>query len=155
MTETEIAFREAKLSDLETLVALLADDPIGQTRESPGLPLDPGYLAAFEAIGGDPNQELIVAETETAGVVGMLQLTFIPSLTYMGSWRAQIEGVRVSKTMRGKGLGRKLVSNAIECARLRDCRLVQLTTDKKRPEALRFYQSLGMEATHEGMKLRL
>jgi GNAT superfamily N-acetyltransferase len=85
----------------------------------------------------------------------MLQLTFIPYLTHQGSWRALIEGVRVHKDYRSHGIGKALFSWAIERARQRNCRMVQLTTDKARPEALRFYQQLGFQASHEGMKLHL
>ena len=155
MVDHELRFREAKEPDLETLVALLASDPLGKTREAPDLPLDPEYFAAFEAICTDPNQELVVAQTENGEIVGMLQLTLIPSLTYTGGWRAQIESVRVAEPFRGEGIGRKLIEWAIARARARNCRLVQLTTDKQRPRALKFYKSLGMAATHEGLKLKL
>jgi len=155
MADLDLVFREAREPDLETLVGLLADDPLGKNREAMDLPLDPGYFAAFEAICADPNQELIVAETDEGHVVGMLQLTLIPSLTYIGSWRAQIEGVRVAKAARGEGVGKEMVAFAIQRAKARNCRLVQLTTDKQRPQALKFYLNLGMKATHEGLKLKL
>ena len=88
-------------------------------------------------------------------LVGVLQLTFIPYLTYMGGWRALIEGVRVSSDARSLGIGRQLIEWAIDRARERNCHLVQLTTDKSRPDALRFYEKLGFKASHEGMKLHL
>ena len=97
---------------------------------------------------------MIVAEID-ASIVGLLQLTFIPYLTYIGSWRGLIEGVRVLPDFRGQGLGTALIEWAIEAARKRQCRILQLTSDKQRPDALRFYESLGFEATHEGFKLRL
>jgi GNAT superfamily N-acetyltransferase len=95
-----------------------------------------------------------VAEEE-GRVVATLQRTFVPSLTHRGGERAQVEGVRVAASHRGRGTGRSLLGWVVERARERGCRMVQLTTDKRRPDALRFYESLGFEATHEGMKLRL
>lgn len=150
----QLHFRTATADDLPALVALLADDALGQSREAAGLPLDARYLAAFEAIQADPNNELLLCELQ-GQLAGMLQLTFIPSLTRLGSWRAQIEGVRVAAACRGQGLGRKLVEHAVALARQRGCRLVQLTTDRQRPDALRFYEQLGFEATHTGLKLQL
>lgn len=146
--------RRARESDLPGLVKLLADDPLGATREDPTEPLPQAYRAAFAAIDADPHQCLLVAERDRS-VAGLLQLTFIPSLTYRGSWRAQIEGVRVARALRSSGLGRLLITDAVERARERGCRMVQLTTDKQRPRALAFYESLGFVASHEGMKLHL
>lgn len=151
---SEPRFRLAEPDDLPQLVAMLADDELGRTRESPGLPLDHGYLLAFEAIESDPNNELVVCESE-GRLIGMLQITFIPYLTYVGSWRALIEGVRVASTHRSEGIGSRLFEWAIGRAKARNCLIVQLTTDKKRPDALRFYENLGFRASHEGMKLRL
>lgn len=149
-----LGFRPATSKDLPALVAMLADDPLGATRERNVDPLPPSYHDAFAAIDADPNQELIVVDRDGVAI-GVAQLTFTPSLTYQGSWRASIEGVRIHADHRAGGLGRKLFEYLIERARARGCLLVQLTTDKKRPDALRFYQSLGFVATHEGMKLRL
>lgn len=149
-----LAFRRAVVEDLEDIVAMLADDPLGAQRERYELPLPQGYVDAFAAIQADPNQELVVAEYD-GRVVGVLQMTLIPYLTYEGSWRALIEGVRVSSSMRGQGVGRSLFEWAIKRARERGCRLVQLTTDKARTDALRFYEGLGFTASHEGMKLHL
>lgn len=112
------------------------------------------YYTAFEAIDRDPNNELVVA-TLDGRTVGVLQLTFIPYLTYRGRWRALIEGVRVDSSVRSSGIGRMLFEWAIERARQRGCRIVQLTSDKMRPDAIRFYQSLGFVASHEGFKLYL
>lgn len=149
-----IALRHARREDVPAIVAMLADDPLGAQRERFEDPLPKSYFEAFEAIDADPNQELIVA-THDAAVIGVLQLTYTPSLTYQGSWRASIEGVRVHADHRSSGIGRRLFEDAIERARGRNCLLVQLTTDKKRPDALRFYESLGFVASHEGMKRRL
>lgn len=152
MTET-IEFRPARRSDVPAIVRLLADDELGRQRESDASPLPENYFLAFDAIDQDANNELVVAESER--VVGVLQLTFIPSLTHRGSWRAQIEGVRVDRKVRSIGIGRKLVTWAIERARQRGCHVVQLTSDRKRPDALRFYKEMGFVPTHEGLKLHL
>ena len=130
---------------------MLADDPLGARREQPG---DPAYLAAFTALAADPRQLLVVAEQDGAPV-GTLQLTFIPGLSRRGATRAQIEAVRVRADRRGSGLGRELVRWAIDTARERGCVLVQLTTDNSRTDAHRFYERLGFQASHVGMKLPL
>lgn len=153
MTE-DIQFREAKRSDVPEIVRLLADDKLGSRRESDISPLPDSYLSAFDAIDRDLNNELVVAES-VGSVVGVLQITFIPCLTHCGGWRALIEGVRVDQNMRSVGIGRKLVAWAIERAKQRGCRMVQLTSDKKRPEAIRFYERMGFVPTHEGLKLNL
>ncbi len=149
-----LEFRKATCDDLEVIVRLLADDMLGAKRERYETPLPAAYLRAFQAIDADPNNELVVA-CMNHEVVGVLQLTFIPYLTYQGGWRALIEGVRVDSTRRSHGLGKALFQWAIDRARARGCILVQLTTDKARVEAKRFYESLGFVASHEGMKLRL
>lgn len=150
----EYRFREARSDDLASLVEMLADDELGKTRESPGTPLKVGYIRAFEAIQNDQNNELVVCESD-GQLLGMLQITFIPYLTYIGSWRALIEGVRVASSKRGDGIGAKLFEWAIQRAKEKDCLIVQLTSDKKRPDAIRFYEKLGFKASHEGMKLWL
>jgi GNAT superfamily N-acetyltransferase len=149
-----LTFRRAKRADLPTLVQLLADDFLGARRELVSDPLLPGYVAAFEAIAADPNEMLLVADLDGA-VVGMLQLSFLRHLTYQGGLRAHIEGVRTRSDIRGQGIGRQLMAHAIETARERGCYMVQLTTDKQRPDAIRFYESLGFEARHEGFKMML
>ena len=133
---------------------LLADDLLGAKRERFETPLPESYVRAFEAIDADPNNELAVA-CMGMEVVGVLQLTFTPYLTYQGGWRAQIEGVRVASALRSSGIGRQLFLWAIERARRSGCHLVQLTSDKARPDAIRFYEGLGFKASHEGMKLHL
>jgi GNAT superfamily N-acetyltransferase len=148
----EPVFRRAARADLEDIVRLLAADPLGARREEYTLPLPGQYRAAFEAIDRDPNNELVVVELE-GRVAGVLQLTYIPYITYRGSWRALIEGVRVDSSLRSSGIGRKLFAWAIERAREKGCHMVQLTSDKARPDAIRFYESLGFVASHEGMKL--
>lgn len=144
--------REATRQDVPSIVALLAQDQLGHHRETTSDPLPDDYWEAFDAIDDDPNNLLIVAEDQGV-TVGTLQLTFIPYLTFRGSRRAQIEAVRVASNRRGQDVGRQLMQWAIDEARSRDCHLVQLTTNKARKDAHRFYESLGFEPSHEGMKL--
>jgi GNAT superfamily N-acetyltransferase len=147
-------FRAATVDDLPAIVGLLMDDTLGKLREDLGTPINPRYLGAFAAITRDPNQLLAVAAKD-GQVVGCLQITFIPGLSRLGMWRGQIEAVRVASTQRGSGVGRAMMLWAIERCRERGCGLVQLTTDKRRADAHRFYAALGFEASHEGMKLTL
>lgn len=151
---TDITFRMAAIQDLEDIVKMLADDSLGSQREKFEQPLPTSYIQAFEAITADPNNELLVA-CMADEIIGVLQITFVPYLTYQGGWRATIEGVRTSSAERGKGVGTKLIQWAIERSKERGCHLVQLATDKKRGEALRFYERLGFVASHEGMKLKI
>ena len=151
---TEIIFRPAGRSDVPAIVGLLADDGLGSGRDSVTEELDAAYWAAFDAIDADPRNELVVADRD-GEVVGTMQLTFIPSLSRRGAERTQIEAVRVRGDLRGDGIGRRMVTWAVDQARERGCRLVQLTTDKRRTDAHRFYRSLGFQASHEGMKLPL
>lgn len=146
-----ITFRKARRFDVPAIVAMLADDPLGATRESPG---DPAYLTAFDDLDSDPRQLLAVADRGDT-VVGTLQLSFIPGLSRRGATRALMEAVRVRADQRGDGLGRAFVEWAIDQARERGCALVQLTSDASRVRAHRFYERLGFEATHVGMKLSL
>lgn len=154
MSGVGLQVRRAVESDLASIVALLADDPLGAGREADNAAVTTRYRAAFDAIAEDPHHHLLVADVDGV-VVGVLQLSFLPHLTYHGGWRAQIEGVRVARAHRSHGIGRTLLESAIERSRDRGCHLVQLTTDRRRPEALRFYLDLGFEATHEGLKLHL
>jgi ribosomal protein S18 acetylase RimI-like enzyme len=149
-----VVFRSALLTDLPDLVQLLANDPLGATRESTQSPPHPAYSAAFRAIDADPNNEILVAVLDDR-IAAMLQITYTQYLTHTGSRRATIEGVRVLRQFRGQGMGRLMLQHAIECARARGCSIVQLTTDKTRPEAIRFYRQLGFAVSHEGMKLKL
>lgn len=149
-----IEIREATEKDLDSIVAMLADDPLGSKRERYEQPLPKSYREAFQAISSDPNNELIVACYENE-VIGVQQITFTPYITYQGGWRATIEGVRTSSSVRSKGIGSELINWAIQRAKERGCHLIQLTTDKTREDALRFYERLGFTATHEGMKMKL
>jgi GNAT superfamily N-acetyltransferase len=144
--------RRATAADLPALVALLADDPLGRSREEPG-DLSP-YERAFAQIDADPSQLLVVG---TAGddVVATVQLSFLPGLSRRGALRAQVEGVRVRADRRRRGTGAVLISWAIEEARARGCAVVQLTSDRSRTDALRFYQRLGFVDSHAGLKLAL
>jgi len=149
-----IAFRRARTSDLPAIIGLLADDPLGQTREDAAMPPAAAYTEAFDAIDRDPNQLLAVVTTDDR-VVGTLQITFLPGLSRKGMWRGQIEGVRIAADHRGAGLGGRVFEWAIAQCRARGCGLVQLTTDRERPDAHRFYEQLGFTASHLGYKKAL
>ncbi len=152
MSRPKLSFRSAVTQDLSTLVALLADDAVAADRES--AEVLPTHVEALAAILADPNQQLIVVDSE-GRIAGCAQLSFLPGLTYAGNWRAQIEGVRVAPALRGQGVGHALIEHAIELAGARGCALVQLTTDRRRPEAVAFYERIGFVDSHHGMKLRL
>ncbi len=149
-----IKIRKALPEDIPNIVRLLAEDDLGAKREKFIDPLPPEYYAAFDAINTDTNSHLMVAELNER-IVGTLQLTFITYLTYCGGKRGLIEGVRTDQALRGHGIGKEMVEWAIEKSKAMGCHLVQLTTDKKRPDALRFYEKLGFIASHEGLKLHL
>lgn len=193
-----LSIRRARRDDLVAIVALLADDPLGRTRESPvgdntggddtggdnpggdnpggdntgagntgagdtgdnpgaggaGSALDPGYLAAWEAMAADPNQCLAVAE-QGGAVVGTLQLSFLPGLSYRGAWRGQVEGVRIAAGLRSQGLGARMLAWAVAQCRARGCRMVQLTTNAARTDAHRFYERIGFSRSHIGFKMEL
>jgi len=147
----DLKLRQATADDVVGIVNLLADDPLGAKRENPG---DPAYDAAFAAIDRDPNNELWVIEGPDGRVLGVLQLTFIPGITHTAGTRAQIEGVRVADELTGKGVGTWFFQQMIDRARDKGARLVQLTSDKTRTDAIRFYENLGFTASHEGFKLK-
>jgi GNAT superfamily N-acetyltransferase len=146
--------RRATRADVPAIVRMLADDPLGQRRERYADPLPQAYFDAFAQIDADPRTELVVVEG-TGGVIGTLQLTFLPYLTYQGGMRAQIEAVRVDGRYRGQSIGQSLFAWAIARAREAGCHVVQLTTDASRPDARRFYERLGFVGSHVGMKLDL
>ncbi|TGN74601.1 GNAT family N-acetyltransferase [Streptomyces bauhiniae] len=149
---TDLAIRPAAPDDIPAIVAMLADDPLGAQRESPD-DLTP-YLAAFERLDTDPNQHLVVAVRD-GRVIGTLQLTIIPGLSRKGATRSLIEAVRIHADERGSGLGSELIQWAVDTSRRLGCHLVQLTSDKTRTDAHRFYERLGFTASHEGFKLSL
>jgi GNAT superfamily N-acetyltransferase len=147
-----VHYRTAVRADLPAMIGLLADDVLGQARDF--TVVDEAYERAFAAIDSDPRNFLIVADDD-GEVVACLQLTYIPGLGRHGAERCQIESVRVRSDRRGAGIGRELTKWAIEQAKIRGCTLVQLTSDKRRSDAHRFYGRLGFVASHEGMKLAL
>lgn len=149
-----LSFRLATRADVPTLVAMLADDPLGAQREQYVDPLPQAYYDAFDALDRDPNNELILACLD-GKIIGMLQLTYIPSLSYQGGWRATIESVRIDAAYRSQGIGRQLMLWTLERAKARGCHLAQLTTHKSRTDAHRFYERLNFEKSHVGMKLSL
>ena len=146
-------FRKATENDVSVIVEMIADDELGRKRENFQIPLPSEYLIAFEKINSDENQELIVVENEDLEIIGTLQLSFIQYLTYRGGIRAQIEAVRIRKDKRGLGIGKIMLGWAINRAKERNVHLLQLTTDKKRPKTIKFYEELGFKQTHEGMKM--
>jgi GNAT superfamily N-acetyltransferase len=163
-----VIFRSATRADVPAILELLTDDEIARSRDAGAAPppageaaegltpeaVDAASWAAFEAIDADPRNELIVAD-EDGTVVGTCQLTFTPSLSRRGAERMTIEAVRVRGDLRGRGIGREMMAWSLQRARDRGCGLAQLTTDKRRTDAHRFYASLGFEASHEGFKLAL
>jgi GNAT superfamily N-acetyltransferase len=153
--ESSVVLRRAEVADVPTIVRLLAADQLGATRDGVTTPDDlASYERAFRDIDRDPAHLLVVAQSGP-DVVGTMQLSFIPGLARRAPLRAQIEAVRVHESYRSRGLGAAMMGWAIEEARRRGCGLVQLTTDKARPDAHRFYERLGFVASHQGMKLRL
>jgi len=154
MTTNDVVFRLAKQTDLPAIVRMLADDDLGSQRERYENPLPESYHAAFEQIEHDTNHELAVAELN-GEVIGTLHLMFLPSLSFQGGLRAQVESVRVDKLYQSKGIGSAMMGWAIERAKRRGAHVVQLTTHKSRTDAHRFYERLGFKGTHLGMKLSL
>jgi ribosomal protein S18 acetylase RimI-like enzyme len=148
-----ITLRRARRDDVATIIAMLADDRLGSSRERIEDPLPPSYYKAFEKVSGDPNIQLMVAE-EGGSVVGCLQLCILPGLSSQGASRALIEDVRVASHRRSRGIGEQLVQWAVAEARAKGCRLVELLTHATRVDAQRFYTRLGFKASHVGMTVR-
>ena len=149
-----VIFRLATRTDVPEIVRMLADDALGSSRERYEDPLPQVYYDVFEELDADKNHELMVAERDGA-IIGTLHLTFLPSLSFTGGLRAQIESVRVDERVRGQGIGSQFFEWAIARAKERGCRLVQLSAHKDRRDAHRFYERLGFKASHEGMKISL
>ena len=149
-----VTLRPGTHDDLPRIVELLADDPLGSTRETPGLPLAREYTSAFDEITAQAGNGIIVAEAG-GEVIGCLQLTIVPGLSRRGAKRAFVEGVRVAGDYRSRGIGELLMREAIDQARAASCTLVQLTTDRSRGDAHRFYERLGFTASHVGFKLQI
>ena len=149
-----LKFRHATREELPEIVRMLADDFLGAARERDETPLPESYIKAFEEIEADKNNELIIAETD-GEIVGTLQITFTPSISFQGGKRATVESVRVDGKFRGRGIGKELMLWAIERARKENCIAVQLTTNAERADAHRFYENLGFKGSHLGMKFYL
>jgi len=147
-----LTIRPTTLEDLPEILAMLAEDTIPADRETD--PADPRYRAAFDAIAADPNQMLVAAELERR-VIGTLQLSYLPGLSFRGAWRGQIEAVRITADLRGQGFGAKLIDWAVAQCRARGCYMVQLTSSASRLDAHRFYEKLGWSRSHVGFKLKL
>jgi GNAT superfamily N-acetyltransferase len=152
MTCPNLSIRHARKSELAALVALYRDDGLGVTREA--TEVDEAYQSAFDAIEADPNHMLVVGERD-GEIVATLLLSFLPGLSRHGAWRAQIEAMRVSGASRGQGIGQDMLNWSIEKARQHGCTLVQLTSDRRRADAHRFYARVGFEPTHLGYKMSL
>lgn len=146
-------FRKATTSDLKEIILMLANDPLGTLREDVGN--IEKYAKAFAGIASDAQQELIVVENDHSEIVGTFQLTFIQYLTHQGSLRVLVESVRVKENFRGQGIGEKMFRWIIEHAKEKNADVIQLTSDKQRPDAIRFYNKLGFTASHEGFKLKI
>ncbi len=149
-----LTYRKSAINDLEQIVNLLLEDELGQTRESKSAELNQNYIEAFHKINADPNQYLMVVESDKE-IVATCHLTIMPSLTFTGSTRMQIEAVRVAEKHRGHKIGEWMMNAAITYAKSKEVTILQLTTNKKRPKAKNFYEKIGFEASHEGMKLYL
>ena len=149
-----LTHRKATINDLRAIVRLLLEDELGRTRERLEQEIDQRYINAFHRIDADPNQYVMVVELNSE-IVGTCHLTLIPSLTFIGSTRLQIEAVRMSEKYRGRRVGEWMINAAIEHAKSHGALIIQLTTNKKRARAKKFYKNLGFEPTHEGMKLYL
>ena len=144
------SFREATCEDLSKLIALLRDDELGQRRENNANLAT--YAQAFQAILDDPNHYILILENDEE-LIGCVQVSYLPNLTFKGSWRAQLEGVRIRSAHRGRGLGKLLIQEAIKRAKAHGCKIIQLTTNRERSEAVAFYESLDFQGSHVGMKL--
>ncbi|WJR79685.1 GNAT family N-acetyltransferase [Bradyrhizobium sp. NP1] len=153
-SSSAFTIRRARRDDVDAIVAMLADDPLGSARERLETPLPPCYFAAFEAIDRDPNIQLMVADDGAGAVIGCLQLCVLPGLSSQGSPRALIEDVRVAAHCRSRGVGEQLVRRALAEARGKGCRLVELLTHHTRVDAQRFYERLGFARSHVGMTMR-
>lgn len=149
-----LTFRDATLADLPVIVAMLAADQIGGRRDDPSEPIDPAYIAAFDAIAAAPHERLIVAE-QHGRVVGTMQLSLLPGLLDRGAWRGQIEAVRVADDLRSAGIGARMIDWALDWFRANGCYRAQLTSNNDRTRAHRFYERLGWTKSHAGFKIEL
>lgn len=154
MNISEIRIRPARREDVAAIVQMLADDALGRGRERIEEPLPQSYFDAFERVKRDPNLQLVVAEDSAGAVIGCLQLCILPGLSSQGGSRALLEDVRVASHCRSRGIGEQLVGWAIDEARAKGCKLVELLTHHTRVDAQRFYKRIGFQASHVGMTLR-
>ena len=150
-----MVYRKATKEDLPAIIEMIANDALGQLRERFEDPLPNEYYSAFERINTDKNQELIVIENSESEVVATFQLSFLQYLTYVGGIRCLVENVHVREDQTGKGIGKQMFQWIIERAKEKNVHLIQLTSNKLRPNAIRFYEGIGFKATHEGFKLHL
>lgn len=150
----QLSHRKATSQDLQAIVQLLAEDELGKTREQSCVAIDQRYLDAFHCIDSDPNQHLMVVCLNN-DIIGTCHLTIMPSLTYTGSTRMQIEAVRISAKHRGQKIGEWMMHAAVEFAQSRQVSIIQLTTNQQRPRAKQFYERFGFQTSHIGMKLFL
>ncbi len=146
-------YRKATEKDLTAIVKMMTDDVLGRERENFKTPLPNSYMNAFKNIEADQNQELIVLENEKLEIIGTLQISYLQYISYCGGIRAQIENVFIRADQRGLGIGKKMFEWAINRAKEKNAHIVQLTSNKERPRAIKFYENLGFKASHEGMKL--
>ena len=150
----QVTIRRARRDDLISIIAMLADDPLGGQRERIEDPLPQAYFDAFERVQRDPNIQLVVAESGEGAIIGCLQLCILPGVSSQGASRGLLEDVRVASHCRSRGIGEQLVQWAVAEARARGCKLVELLTHHTRVDAQRFYRRLGFEPSHVGMTLR-
>jgi ribosomal protein S18 acetylase RimI-like enzyme len=151
---SSVTIRRARRDDVGSIVAMLADDPLGSARERLEDPLPPLYFRAFEALEQAPHIQLVVAQDGDGAVVGCLQLCVLPGLSSQGASRGLIEDVRVATHCRSRGIGEQLVQWAVTEARGKGCKLIELFTHRTRVDAQRFYARLGFAPSHVGMTLR-
>lgn len=148
---SRLVFRDATPADLPFIVGLYVEDSVVPTDDDPARAGEAPYLDALAAIDADANQKLMVAELD-GEAVGTIQLTFVPGIGRRGMWRGLIEGVHVSAAHRNKGLGGEMIAWALDQCRAHGCGMAQLTSNKKRLDAHRFYERLGWKKSHEGFK---
>jgi GNAT superfamily N-acetyltransferase len=152
--EQKITIRKALRSDVRAIVKLFSEDILGSKRENYTAGISQKYYDAFETISLDNTQVLVVAEID-GKVIGTLQISYVTNMSFEGSVRAMIEGVHVNQELRSQGIGKYLMEWAILQAKNQGCRFVQLTSNKQRQDAHRFYERLGFAKSHEGFKLDL
>lgn len=149
-----LSFRPASAEDVDFIVSLIVTDFVGPLPATMKPVGDDSYRRAYEAVAADPNQELVIA-TLDGERIGCLQLTFIPGLGLTGAWRGLVENVHIVPEQRSQGFGSRMMDYAIARCRERGCYVVQLTSNKARVDAHRFYRRLGFAQSHEGFKLAL